>query len=123
MGDLLETGLGWLADQFKAHASRDVTYQRGALEAVVRATVGRTEFELADDHGGVTRFESRDFLILAADLVLGATATLPQYGDHIVETQGALTFIYQVLDQDGRPLYRFSDPYRKLLRIHTKRVA
>ena len=123
MADLLEQGAAWLEGMRKAHASRSVTYTRGAESVEVQATVGRTLFEVTDDYGIVERTESRDFLILAADLVLGGAAVLPERGDRIRETQDAKTYVYEVMAPGKEPHWRFSDAYRRTLRIHTKHVA
>lgn len=123
MGNLLQIGASWLADQMKTHASIDVLYERGVEQMPVKATVGKTEFELDDGSGVVVRVQSRDYLIQAADLVLGGSETLPAAGDLIREPQGAKTFVYEVMAPGDEPHYRYSDPYRKLLRIHTKHVA
>jgi hypothetical protein len=58
-------------------------------------------------------------LIQTADLSLGE----PQRSDQIRETQGAKTFVYEVMAPGKEPAYRFSDPYRKTYRIHTKLVG
>lgn len=123
MPNLLQTGSAWLADQMKTHASVDVVYERGAEQVPVKATVGKMEFELDDGSGLVVRVQSRDYLIQSADLVLGGVPSLPVSGDRIRETQGATTFVYEVNAPGNEPHYRFSDPFRKLLRIHTKHVA
>lgn len=121
--DLLEHGAAWLEDQRTRHLSRMVTYLRGTDSVDIVATIGQTTFEQADEYGVVHRTESRDFLVLAADLVLGGNATLPQAGDRIRETAGDQTFIYEVMAPGGEPPWRYSDPYRRTLRIHTKHVG
>ena len=124
MPDLLQTGSDWLADQLKTHASRQVVYRRGALQVAVQAMVGRTLLKLDDGYGGVRmEWTDRDFLIQAADLVLGSTPTLPERGDLIRETQGAKTFVYEVMAPGKEPPWRWSDVFRKVLRIHTKQVG
>jgi hypothetical protein len=124
MPDLLQTGSEWLADQLKTHASRQVVYRRGALQVAVQATVGRTLLKLDDGYGGVRmEWTDRDFLVQAADLVLGSTPTLPERGDLIRETQGAKTFVYEVMAPGKEPPWRWSDVFRKVLRIHTKQVG
>lgn len=123
MSDLLESGSDWLAGQLKAHAGREVVYRRGAESAAVTATIGRTEFETIDEHGAVGKWEARDYLIHAADLLLGGAAVLPERGDRIEETQGNQTFVYEVLAPSNEPVWRYSDAYRTLLRVHTKHVA
>ena len=123
MTNMLQTGSSWLADQMKTHASVDVVYERGAEQVPVKATIGKTEFELDDGSGVVVRIQSRDYLIHAADLQLSGSPTLPVAGDRIRETQGDKTFVYEVMAPGNEPPWRYSDPYRKALRIHTKHVA
>lgn len=123
MPDVLEKGLAWLDDQRRTHMTRTVVYQRGADAVELAATIGRTEFEQVDEHGVVQRVQSRDFLVRAADLVLAGAPALPKAGDRIRETVGAQTFVYEVMAPGNEPPWRYSDPYRKALRIHTKHVA
>jgi hypothetical protein len=123
MPDLLETGSAFLDDQRHQHMTRTVTYQRGADSVELAATIGRTEFEQADDYGVVHKIESRDFLVRTADLVLASEQTLPKAGDRIRETEGSQTFVYEVMAPGTEPPFRYSDSYRKTLRIHTKQVA
>ncbi len=123
MSDLLEAGMAWLASQLKAHVSRLVVYQRDDAQVAVQATVGRTLLKLDDGEGGVVlQWTDRDFLISAADLVLGGLPTLPQPADRIRETLGAVTRVYEVMAPGDEPPWRYSDPYGKVLRIHTKLV-
>ena len=123
MADMLEQGASWLDDQRHQHMTRTVSYARGATTVEVQATIGRTVFEQADEYGVVTKAESRDYLIRTADLVLDGQVTLPQRGDQIRETDGGTTFVYEVLSPGDEPIFRYSDPYRKALRIHTKYIA
>ena len=122
MVDLLERASHWLEDQRAKHTSRTVAYNRGLASVDVAASIGRTEFEVDDGFGVLTKVESRDFLILAADLVLGLSPTLPERGDRIEETVGTTTFVYEVMAPGKEPHFRYSDPYRKTLRVHTKQV-
>ncbi|MCL4198852.1 MAG: hypothetical protein KJZ69_15300 [Phycisphaerales bacterium] len=123
MTDLLSQGLSWLEDQRHQHLTRLVTYQRGGDEVELAATIGRTVFEQDDHAGGLTRIESRDFLIRAADLVLAAEITLPQPGDRIIEIDAIATYTYEVMAPRAEPPWRYSDVNRLTLRIHTKQVA
>ena len=124
MPDLLQTGSDWLADQLKTHASRAVVYVRGAEQVAVQAVVGRTLLKLSDGAGGVRmEWTDRDFLIQAADLVLGGGPVLPQRGDVVRETVGTTTFVYEVMAPSGEPPWRWSDVFRKVLRIHTKQIG
>ena len=122
MSDLLEQSSAWLEEQRVQHMSQSVTYHRSIDSVAVQATIGRTVFEVDDGTGILEKIESRDFLMLAADLVLASEVTLPQRGDRIKETAGDKVYVYEVLAPGKEPHYRFSDPYRKTLRIHTKLV-
>jgi len=123
MTDLLEKGSTWLEDQRTRHLTRLVTYQRGTNSVEVKATIGRTIFEQADDFGVIQKTESRDFLVLAADLVLNGERVLPKAGDRIREVQGDQGFVYEVMAPGTEPPFRYSDAYRQTVRIHTKHVA
>ena len=120
MTDLLQKGQSWLTDQMTTHASQLVTYERGALAVEVRATIGQTVFEHDDGQGALIRTQVRDYLIDANRLVLGGETVLPKPGDHIRETADGKTFVYEVMAIAGEPCWRYSDPFRLKLRIHTK---
>ena len=123
MADLLQQGSDWLQAKRTQYASRVVTYARGAQSVELSATIGKTTFEVDDGYGVLVRHESRDFLILTADLVLDAEQVLPQRGDRIRETQNGQIFVYEVSAPGKEPCWRYSDPYRKALRIHSKEIA
>lgn len=100
-----------------------MTYRRGSESLNLAATIGQTEFTVDDGTGVVQRIESRDFLILASDLVLSGIAQLPERGDRIEESSGTTVFVYEVTAPGPEPCWRWSDPYRQTLRIHTKLVG
>jgi hypothetical protein len=123
MADLLEQSSDWLEDMRTAHATRQVTYERDGLQMEVAATVGETVFRINDAYGAEVRHVRRDFLVLADDLVLGGAKTLPERGDRIREAVGGKVYVHEVMGPGGNePDWRYSDPYRKTLRIHTKLV-
>jgi hypothetical protein len=117
--DLLQQGSGWLSGMRHKHLSREVQYHRGAESVALRATVGRTLFEEADEFGVVKQREARDYIVRAQDLVLNAGPTLPLRGDQIVEADGRT---FEVMAMGNEPPWRYSDPERLDLRIHTKVV-
>ncbi len=127
MPDLLQRGSDWLEDQRTQHATRLVTYQRGVVgdgpSVQVQATIGKTAFDVDNGAGALLRVESRDYLVLTADLVLNGEQTPPKQGDTIRESAGGMVMVYEVMAPGGAPHFRFSDPYRKTLRIHTKFVS
>ena len=123
MADLLDHGSAWLESQRKKFVSRDITYRRGEASAVVRGTIGRTVFEQDDGSGVILQQQVRDYLIATAELVLSGELTLPEPGDRIEEIEGDSKFVYEVLPLGGEPAWRYSDLYRRTLRIHTKLIA
>ncbi len=123
MSDLLERGAAWLDQQRSRHLTRTVTYLRGTESVELAAAIGKTVFEQADEYGVIHRTESRDYLISATDLVLGGTQEQPKAGDRVRETAGEQVFLYEVMAPGGEPPWRFSDAYRRTLRIHTKFVG
>ena len=123
MGDMLDRGAAFLDAQRHQHLTKSVVYRRGTDEKEVLATIGKTEFEQADDSGLIHRVESRDFLVRTADLDVGAGLILPRAGDQVRETVGTSVLVYEVNAPGGQPPFRYSDPYRRVLRIHTKHIA
>ena len=129
MADLLEQGMTFLDEKRHEHMTRTVVYERdgvGGSTVEVQATLGETTFEQADDFGIVQKIESRDFIVRTVDLVLNDQPALPKSGDRIRDTDGEQVFIYEVSapgTSGGEPPFRYSDPYRKALRIHTKHIA
>ena len=122
MTDLLADATGWLERERHRHRTVPVTYERDVLSVALKATVGRTEFEMRDDYGRVQRIESRDFLVRTQDLVLGGEAVLPERGDRVREEREGRVFVYEVMAPGKEPDWRYSDPERRTLRIHTKHV-
>ena len=66
-------------------------------------------FEYTDGYGATIIDQSRDYLVHAADLVLGGERTLPLSGDTIEETDGGETYVYEVTALGPEPAYRYSD--------------
>ena len=123
MADMLERGAAYLEARRDEVMTRAVVYQRGVARLTIQATVGRTVFEETDANGAYLRTESRDFLVLAADLVVGGAAVRPEAGDRIEEISGdGKTYVYEVLAPGREPCWLFADAYRITLRIHTKQV-
>jgi hypothetical protein len=103
--------------------SKPVVYCRGVKRVSLDATVGRSRFQQTDDEGQLHSWESRDFLIMRADLVIDGVATKPAVGDRIEEVLGGSTYIYEVMPDSGEPSFRDADTQKFRYRIHTKQVA
>lgn len=125
MVNQLARGAAWLAGQRKDHMGTALTYRRGNLSVELVATIGLTEFDQEDRAGLTTRGQVRDYLITAADLMLGGETVLPERGDRVIEVDAAgVTHTYEVLPLGGgQQHYRYSDPFRNTLRIHTKQIS
>ena len=123
MTDLLQNGAQWLRGMIKTYASQTVTYHRDVESVQLQASFGRTSFESDDGYGGVrTERSDKDFLVTAEDLILGGQQTEPQRGDRIKQTVGDQVLVYEVMPFGREKHFRYCDPYRKMLRIHTKHV-
>lgn len=125
MTDLLKTAAERLTTVMQSHAGSAITIRRGASSAAATATVGRTPFETRDNEGNVVEtFESRDYLLPAADYAPAGSQVEPQRGDQIDETIGGTTYTYEVMtpDADG-PVFRYTDRHRTQLRVHTSLVG
>lgn len=124
MADLLRLGQEWLANQLKTHASKTVVYVRGANQTSVTAIIGRTLLKLEDGYGGVhMQWTDRDFLIPPDELVLAGLQVIPERGDTIREADNGKIYVYEVNVPASEPTWRWSDPHRRLLRIHTKQIG
>ena len=123
MTNVLEQGSLWLSDQIDEHAASYVLFCRGSQTVEVPAGKGRTTFELTDTSGILISIESRDFLISAASLLLDDIPILPEVGDRIIETIGSKLHAYEVSNFGSEQSYRFCDPYRYKLRIHTRYIG
>lgn len=112
-----------LHQRLGSHAGVDIVYLRQAASVAVVASIGQTLFQSDNGTGVTSEFESRDFLVAAADLVLDGSQTLPKAGDRIRETAGGVTYVYEIMAPGNEPVWRYSDRERLMLRIHTKQVA
>lgn len=106
--NLLEKGAAFLNRVRQEKLSITVNYNGEA----VLATVGQTVFKL-DSGYGVTYLASTDFLISVSALM-----EPPRKGDRIEWGEDE----FEVLAPDNEPVWRYSDAYKNLYRIHTKKV-
>ena len=115
-----------LADHYadlQAERSVAVTYARAAATVSLEPLPGKSEFERFDHRGTKTTYHSRDFLILATDLVISGSQTEPAAGDEITEDDGTTIHTFEVLPfGEGQP-WRHADQHRTIYRIHTKRTG
>ena len=120
MPDLLEQSQEWLTSMNRIYRSRQVIYARGAQTKEVPALVGKTVFKVDKGYGLFERVEARDYLIEVADLTEFGE---PERGDRVKDTLNDKVELFEVMAPGGEPHFRYSDPYRKAFRIHTKHVG
>jgi len=124
MPDKFATAAAWLAKQRKSHLSSPVVYRRG-LAQIDELSATKTAQQVEHD-GNVNEIDeelaSADWIVTTVDLVFDESATLPLSGDLIVETAGGVTYTWEVMAVGVEPCFRYCDPSRVSLRIHTKLV-
>ena len=106
-----------LADVFVGNAAITITYTQGdKTVAGIQATVGTQTYDVLDGDVMIS-YESREYLVRAADLVSGGQAIVPRGGDRITEDNGK---VYEV--SVPKPLHVFQSigPTGAVLKIRTK---
>lgn len=120
MTDMLQAGSAWLAGQLRAHASQTITYRRGRQSVAISAVPASARYEIERAGGVVEEWQGIDWHVSAAALLLRGETVEPRRGDRIVDAAGA---VYEVVGPGEAPAWEYSDePYRRELKIHTKRV-
>lgn len=124
MGDMLARGATWLERTRARHAAQEVYFLRGGSALRVRATRGRSLFEVDDGSGALVRVETADFLILAAELLVDGLAAEPKAGDRIVTGELDDGEAFEVRPPAaGQPAWRWSDVFRLTYRVHARYVG
>jgi hypothetical protein len=111
---LLETATASLAAQLRTHTAIDVVYSRSMASISVKATRAATPYESSDTDGIIHRTVARDYLIATTDFPF---VDPPRNGDTITDSGD----VYLVHSMTGETPWRYSDPGRSLMRIHTKK--
>lgn len=123
MSDLLKKGSEWLETMRTNHLASPVTYKRGQGQVVVNATLGKTDYETSDESGFTVKAHTNDFLLIAVDLMIDDDLITPKIGDQIIVTRAGAAVTFEVLALPSGECWRYSDPFGKTLRIHTKQVS
>lgn len=114
--NLLAAGIDSLRGDLAKVASDAVVYTpsaAGSAQIATRAVVGKTVFAQTAPSGTSVRTETRDFLFDA-----DALSVEPKRGDRIA--WGGRT--WEVQGVGGEPVWRWSDPQHRALRVHAKLV-
>lgn len=104
-------------------AGGNVIYSRGDDVCELSATFGRSEFQVEDADGVRLEFNDRDFIFLAETLILSAAVATPDRGDRVrVIAADGTEELFEVLAPAGYDVFRYCDPQKNQLRVHTKRI-
>lgn len=100
------------------------TYTRAAASVTITVVPGRQLLRVSDGQGQskIVRADL-DFIVLASDLVLSGSQTVPSVGDTITIVRDTNTEQYQVLPIGDEQAWRHADQYQQTIRIHAKRTA
>lgn len=115
MADLLDSGLAWLAQKMRGHASAALAYQRGESSITVNGTWARVDREVSEGTDFRLQNELRDLLVPADEMTLGE----PLVGDRVIE--GSRT--YEVLPLEGTQHWQWLGNRERMYRIHVKRIS
>lgn len=122
--DRIEAGMERLKDRMRARAGKPIVYLSGDREIALCATYGPKLLRLSDGEGNAwVEWTDMSFVVAGEDLTVSGARVEPRRGDRIVLRAGDDYETFEVLPFGGEPLWRWCDPYRKQLRVHTKRVA
>jgi hypothetical protein len=119
-----------LASRLQSRAGVSVVYTReagqpGERSVTLVAIPGGERQPVTEPQGRGGRVDrlDRDYLIVAADLVLGGTLVTPESGDRVTETIDGTACVFELLATPGEPCWRYTDATRQMIRVHTKPVS
>jgi hypothetical protein len=123
----IHAAVGRLASRLKSRAGVSVTYTRrlGASEErqiSLVAVVGqhRHENDLNQNQVGRFDYSKRDYLVMAADLVLDGQTFLPQAGDTVIEMVGGVERRFVLMSTVSEGAWRYTDQTETIIRLHTE---
>ena len=118
--DAIAAGLGSVRDV----AGVSIIYARGSNQISLTAVPARSLLQSTDVESLVqVQFTTRDYVIVAAELVIDSELTLPRKGDRITETIGGQNKTFEVLKTDGDRFFSYCDDARSRIRVHTKETV
>lgn len=117
----IETILATVARTRAAAMGVPIRYRAGEVVIELRAAVGSSSFDSIAQDGNVLRYQSRDYLFPAEQLAHLGERFEPEEGHQIEERVGCEWRTYKVLPVDGQQCFRYADPFRQELRVHTQK--
>ena len=113
-GNILEAGLQALKQTLQT-LERDIVYTHNGVEYNIRATRGAINWATLERLGGVALGENFREYIIRADLLQFE----PSRGDTIKDGSE----VYELYSESvSSKCYRYSDPYKQLIRVYTRRL-
>lgn len=123
MANMMDDGAAWLTDQLFSHAAMSATYSRGGDSVVLNVVRAETSADLNDEFGVNVDVRVADFLIKQADLIILTLTVKPVRGDEVVIVIAGETITYEVLATITEDIYRESDRFGNIHRVHTKETG
>jgi hypothetical protein len=100
-----------------------ITISRGDSEILdVACGLGSSTFETLGPDNSVVTVRSQDFLLRKELYDFGDGPVEPARGDRVTLSQEDGDHVYELLDLASEPSWRWSDPHRVRLRLHTKEI-
>jgi hypothetical protein len=120
----METAMERLSERLTGRIGTTVTLRRGSFTTTLVPTVlGNQLLKITGDDGASQTVRTdKDFLIRSTEYLIDAEAVEPERGDRIEETIDGTTAVYEVLPYGDEKEFRWADEWRKVYRIHTKRI-
>jgi len=85
--------------------------------------LGTSNFVTVQPDGAIVNIRSQDFLILAELYDFGDGPVEPARGDQFIRCEDDGEHTYELLDLPNEHSWRWSDPWRQRVRLHTKQIA
>lgn len=125
MSNLFESASRVLTETLFKSGSSSVVYELEDVEIAVKAIVGRIDRKEEEVEQFGTKYEERDFLIRASELLDDDAPVIPKQGHVIRLTQGGEVRRYEVNPTgiSNKPCWEWSDQFCEVRRIHTKFVG
>jgi hypothetical protein len=125
MTNRLAIGAARLASRLASHASEAVTLSDGGYSTDgLTATVTQGRRQAIDSNGMVIEWESTDFIVTAASLILnGKLITEPKRGMRFSRMAGAVQEVFEVQAPSGEQPFHWSDAAHTIMRIHTVQMS
>lgn len=122
MPGFLENAASWLDDTLAESDGETVSYSDGNNSISVTAVSGMTPVGMELGDGTIQTWLSHDFFIASEDLAVSGVEFEPAVGHHIKKTIRGREVTFRVTQASDGRCFRFTDPTRETMRVHTKEI-